>query len=154
MSMNFTTIRNTNQEIVIHFEAPSNESANITIADLAASSQERNSDTPKVNIVRFVCTGELGSSVKVSRGVKTIISAAPENAPILDLPSMGISDGINNTADITIAQGTAGKSISGYITLRKVQGWSTKVETATYGAYDDVTRVGASTTLEGSPDKV
>jgi len=39
------------------------------------------------------------------------------------------------------------------IRLRK-EGWTTKVETATYGQYDDPTRVGASTTIPGSPDYV
>jgi thioredoxin reductase (NADPH) len=33
-------------------------------------------------------------------------------------------------------------------------GWATKVEESTYGSYDDPTRVGASTTISGSPDKV
>jgi len=39
------------------------------------------------------------------------------------------------------------------IRLRK-EGWTPKVENATYGSYDDPTRVGASTTLSGSPDRV
>lgn len=154
MAMNFVTIRNTNQETIIHFEAPSNESASIDISTLAAATQARNSDTPKVNIVRFVCTGVDGSALTVSRGVKTIIVCAPENAPFLDLTSMGISDGQANDENITIAQGVASKPVSGYITLRKIQGWSTKVENEVYGAYDDPTRVGASTTMSGSPDKV
>lgn len=154
MAMNLTTIKNTNQETVIHFEAPSNESATITIANLTAGTQARNSDAPKVNIVKFICTGEVGSGIKISRGIKTIIAAAPENAPILDLPTFGISDGQVNDNDIVIAGTVATKAISGYIVLRKIQGWDTKVETATYGAYDDVTRVGASTTMSGSPDKV
>jgi len=37
--------------------------------------------------------------------------------------------------------------------LRK-EGWTPKVENSTYGAYDDPTRVGASTTMSGSPDRV
>ena len=154
MSMNFTTIRNTNQETIIHFEAPNGESATITIANLGASTQARNSDTPKVNIVRFLSTGYDTSAVLVSRNGKTIIACAPENAPFLDLTSMGISDNTNNDQDITIASTVAGKPVSGYITLRKVQGWSTKVEDVVYGAYDDPTIVGASTTLSGSPGKV
>ena len=153
MAMNFTTIKNTNQETVIHFEAPSNESATITLANLTASTQARNSDTPKVNIVRFICSGDLSSGIKVSRGIKTIIAAAPENTPVLDLPAFGISDSINNEDDIIIASTVATKAVSGYIVLRKIQGWSTKVEPATYGAYDDTSRVGASTSLSGSPDK-
>lgn len=152
MAMNFTTIRNTNQETIIHFEAVDASNATITLTSLTASTQARNSDAPQVNIVRFLCTGEDTASVVVSRNGKNIIACAPENAPFLDLTSMGISDSINNDQNIVITSNVA-KAISGYITLRKIQGWSTKVETSTYGAYDDPTRVGASTTLDGSPDK-
>ena len=143
MSMNFTTIRNTNQETIIHFEAPSNESATITIADLTASTQARNSDAPLVNIVRFIATGADGATLTVSRNGKTIIVCAPENAPFLDLTSMGISDSTANDKDILVANQVSGKAVSGYITLRKIQGWSTKVENASFGAYDNPNQVGS-----------
>lgn len=143
MSMNFTTIRNVGGETIIHFEATDASNATISLASLtAASSQVRNSDTPKVNIVRFICTGEDGSSVIVSRGIKNIIACAPENAPFLDLTSMGISDSTNNTVDIKIESKVA-KAVSGYITLRKIAGWSAIVETAEFGSYDDPTVAGS-----------
>ena len=153
MAIYFTTVRNTNQETIIHFETATNDSGTINIANLGATTQTRNSDTPKVNIVRFISTGVDGSAVIVSRNGKNIIACAPENAPILDLTQYGITDGTNNDQDILIAQSVSSKPVTGYITLRKIQGWDTKVEPATYGAYDDVTRVGASTTASGSPDK-
>jgi hypothetical protein len=153
MAVLFTTVRNTNQETIIHFDTVAAESGTITIANLAASTQARNSDTPAVNIVRFICTGADGAGTRVTRSGKNIISVAPENAPVLDLTQYGISDSTNNTADIVIVNDVA-KPVTGYITLRKIAGWSTKVENEVYGAYDDPTRVGASTTLSGSPDKV
>jgi hypothetical protein len=143
MAVNFTTIKNTNQETIIHFESPATiQNGTITIANLTAATQARNSDAPKVNIVRFVTTGEDGALLVVQRNGKTIIACAPENAPFLDLTSMGISDGQQNDYDIVIDNQSA-KQVSGYITLRKVQGWSTKVETATFGAYDNETAVGS-----------
>ena len=143
MAMNFTTIRNVGGETIIHFEATDVSDATISLASLtAASSQVRNSDTPKVNIVRFISTGEVGASVVVSRGIKNIIACAPENAPILDLTSMGISDSTNNTTDIKISNNVA-KAVSGYITLRKIAGWSATVETAEFGQYDDPTVAGS-----------
>jgi hypothetical protein len=153
MAVLFTTVRNTNQETIIHFDTVAAESGTITIANLTAGSQARNSDTPAVNIVRFISTGELGSGLRIVRNGKNIIACAPENAPILDLTQYGITDSTNNTYDIVVTNDVA-KPVTGYITLRKIAGWSTKVEDATYGAYDDPTRVGASTTLSGSPDKV
>jgi hypothetical protein len=154
MAVLFTTVRNTNQETIIHFDTVAAESGTIALNSLAAPTQTLTSGgTPTVNIVRFVTTGELGSGIRVVRNAKNIIACSPENAPILDLTQYGISDSTNNTSDIVITNDVA-KPVTGYITLRKISGWDTKVEIATYGEYDDPTRVGASTTLSGSPDKV
>ena len=148
-----TIIRNTNQETVIKYEGSSTDTAaTIDISTLAATTQARNSDTPTVNIVKFIASGLLTSGVTVVRNSVTILAAAPENAPTLDLTQNGISDSVQNTQNIVIT--TTGAASTGYLVLRKLAGWATKVEDATYGAYDDVTRVGASTTVSGSPDKV
>jgi hypothetical protein len=148
-----TIIRNTNQETIIKYEGSSvDTAATIDISTLAATTQARNSDTPTVNIIKFIASGLLTAGVTVVRNSVTILAAAPENAPVLDLTQNGISDSIQNTQNIVIT--TTGAASTGYLVLRKLAGWDTKVETATYGAYDDVTRVGASTTMSGSPDKV
>lgn len=147
--MNLTTVRNTNQETIIHFSSTGQDTAVISIADLTAQSQTRNNDDPMVNIVRFVATGEDTSALTVWRNDQLIIACAPENAPILDLTSMGISEGQYSDVDIFISNDQNTK-VTGYITLRKIQGWDTKVETATYGAYDDETIVGPSG-ISGSP---
>ena len=151
MTMLFTTLKNTNQETVIHFASTAAESGTITIANLTASTQALHAGgTPTVNIVKFICMGELGSKVIVSRNSKIVLVCAPENAPVLDLNSNGISDNTNNTYDIVVTNDAA-KAVTGYLVLRKIAGWDTKVENATYGAYDDPTIVGASTTMDGSP---
>ena len=148
-----TIIRNTNQETIIKYEGSSvDTAATIDISTLTASTQARNSDTPTVNIVKFICSGLLTGGVTVVRNSVTILAAAPENAPVLDLTQNGISDSVQNTQNIVIT--TTGAASTGYLVLRKLAGWSTKVENESYGAYDDPTRVGASTTMSGSPDKV
>jgi hypothetical protein len=148
-----TIIRNTNQETIIKYEGSSTDTAaTIDISTLAATTQARNSDTPTVNIVKFIATGLLTSGVQIVRNGVSVLAAAPENAPTVDLTIYGISDNIQNTSNIVIT--TTGAASTGYLVLRKLAGWATKVEDATYGAYDDVTRVGASTTVSGSPDKV
>jgi hypothetical protein len=153
MTMAITTVRNTNQETVIHFESTAAESGTITIANLAASTQARNSDTPTVNIVKFLATGEDAAVLKIVRNSKNVISCAPENAPFLDFNANGINVTNDNTYDIVITNAAA-KAVTGWLVLRKVAGWSTKVEYATYGAYEDETRVGGSTTKSGSPGGV
>ena len=139
--MRFTTVKNTNQETVIHFTSSAIEDGIITIADLTAATQARNSDAPVVNIVKWSVTGELGSKVTIKRNNAIVIACAPENAPYMEANSWGIPINNNNTYDIVVTNGVA-KDVSGFLVLRKTAGWSTKVETATYSIYDNVNAVG------------
>ena len=148
-----TTIRNTNYETIIKYEGSSSDTAaTIDISTLASSQQARNSDAPTVNIVKLIASGLLTSGVLITRNGINILAAAPENAPVIDLTQNGISDNLQNDKNIVIT--CSGAASTGYIVLRKVTGWDSKVENEKYGAYDDATRVGASTTLSGSPDHV
>ena len=140
--MQFTTVKNTNLETVIHFTSSAAESGTITIADLGfAATQARNSDTPNVTIVKFSVMGELDSKVTINRNGKIVIACAPENAPYMEANAWGIPINLDATSDIVVTNGAA-KDVSGFLVLRKVAGWSTKIETATYSVYDDVTKVG------------
>lgn len=141
-AVRLTTIRNTNLETIIKYEGgASDTAATIDISTLAASTQARNSDTPTVNIVKFVASGLLTSGVTILRNGVYVLAAAPENAPVLDLTQNGISDSIQNTQNIVVT--TTGAMSTGYIVLRKLSGWSTKVEPEQFGSHDDVTQVGA-----------
>jgi hypothetical protein len=140
--MQFTTVKNTNLETVIHFTSSAAESGTITIADLTAATQARNADAPNVSIVKFSIMGELGSKVTINRNNKIVIACAPENAPYMEANSWGIPINNDATSDIVVTNGVA-KDVSGFLVLRKAAGWSTKVETATYSVYDDTTAVGS-----------
>jgi hypothetical protein len=142
MAMTITTLKNTNQETVVHFASSLAESGTITIANLTASTQARNSDTPAVNIVKWNVTGELASKISILRNSKIVLVAAPENAPYAEFNAWGIPVTNDNTFDIVITNGAA-KDVSGFIVLRKIAGWSTKVEHATFGAYDNPAAVGS-----------
>lgn len=142
MAMIITTVKNTNQETVIHFTSSLVETGTITLANLTAPTQARNAATPAVNIAKYTFSGELASKVSVLRNSKIVIVTAPENAPFAEYNTMGIPVNNDNTFDIVISNGAA-KDVSGFLVLRKVAGWDSKVETATFGAYDDVTVVGS-----------
>jgi hypothetical protein len=142
MAVLFTTVKNTNLETVIHFDTVAAESGTIALNTLAAATQALGGGTPTVNIVKFFCTGADGAATRITRNGKNIISCAPENAPQLDFNQNGFVDNINNTADIVVVNDVA-KPVTGYIVLRKVSGWNTKVETEQYGSYDNVNQVGA-----------
>ena len=137
-----TTIRNTNQETIIKYEGSSSDTAaTIDISTLAASTQARNADTPTVNIVKFIATGLLTSGVLVTRNGVNVLAAAPENSPVINLTQDGVSDSVQNTQNIVIT--CSGAASVGYLVLRKVAGWSSKVEEPFFGAYDDRTQVGS-----------
>ena len=142
MAMTITTLKNTNQETVIHFASSLVETGTITIANLTASTQATNSDAPAVNIVKWQVTGELGSHVRIIRNSKNVIACAPENAPYAELNAWGVPLTNDNTFDIVISNHSA-KEVTGILVLRKVAGWSTKVEHATFGAYDNPAVVGS-----------
>ena len=84
----------------------------------------------------------MASKVNVVRNSKNVIVCAPENAPYAELNAWGIPLTNDNTFDIVITNGAA-KEVTGILVLRKVAGWSTKVETAVFGAKDDETVVGS-----------
>ena len=142
MAMTITTLKNTNQETVIHFASSAAESGTITIANLTASTQARNDETPTVNIVKWTISGEIASKVTINRNSTIVIACAPENAPYAELNAWGIPLTLHNTSDIVITNGVA-KDVTGILVLRKTAGWSTKVEHSTYGAYDNPAVVGS-----------
>lgn len=143
MAVLFTTVKNTNQEVIVHFDTVAAESGTLALTSLTAPTQALTSGgTPTVNIVKFFCTGQLTAGLRIVRNGKNIIACSPENSPVLDLNSNGFVDNTNNTYDIVVTNDVA-KPVTGYLVLRKVAGWDTKVETATLGAYDNVTTVGS-----------
>ena len=72
------------------------------------------------------------------------------NAGQYEFDHHGFADRIYANKDFRLIFDGPGHCI---LKLRKM-GWTPKVEIATYGAYDDQTIVGASTTMSGSPDHV
>jgi hypothetical protein len=148
-AINFTTLKNTNNETVIKFQGAATDTGTITIANLTAGTQALVSGgTPTVNITKFFCMGLLSSGISVSRNSVVCLTAAPENAPMFDFTQNGWVDSVNNTYDLAFT--ITGANTVGYIVLHKVAGWATTVEPATYGAYDDVTVVGPNS-KSGSP---
>lgn len=151
MAILASILKNTNQETI--YKVAGTGTHTIDISALAAPTQALISGgTPTVNIVNANWTGLPGSTILVERGADLVIPITGDQPQMLDLAGQGYTDTVGNTVDIDITIGGADAAL--YLTLRKTAGWATKVEPATYGAYDDETRVGASTTMSGSPDKV
>lgn len=140
-AITFTTLRNTNQETIIKFTGATNDTGNIVIANLGAPTQVRNAAAPAVNMIRFMASGLNASAVTINRNSVLYFNAAPAAAVEFDLTQNGISDSQNNTFDLAFT--ITGGAVTGYITLRKIAGWDTTVETTVYGSYDNNTVVGS-----------
>ena len=142
-------IKNTNQESVVKIWGEAGTSETIYLNDdLIANSQEVNGQNFEVNIVSVNWTGLPDSTIRIMRDGETIIplvGASPQN---LDFAGQGYNDNVYNDLDIDVQIYNNDATV--YIVLRKVKGYSTKVETATYGIYDDESIVGPST-IPGAP---
>lgn len=145
-----TILKNTNQETVVKITGIGTETIDLQ-TDILAATQALDGATQTVNIVTLEYTGLPTSNVTIVRGTTTVTSLDTTGHDLFAMAA-GWSETTANTDDIAVTIATANAQV--YLTLRKVGGYATKVENATYGIYDDPTRVGASTTMPGSPDKV
>lgn len=136
-----TILKKTHQEGIIKV-AGTDGNATISLAsDLLPTNQALTvSGTPTVNIVAAHWTGGTGSLITVVRNNVTILTIPADQPSQFDFEGMGFVDTISNTYDIVVTiTGTAQL----YLVVRKVDGYSTKIEYADFGQYDDPTAVGS-----------
>lgn len=147
-----TVLKNTNQEAVVKVAGTAAAATIDLNADIVASTQVADDGAQTVNIIGLVWTGAAGGVITITRNSVVITTLQANAAGALDFSGQQmIPETINNTHDVVVT--ISGAQAECWVRLRKVTGYTTKVEPATYGYYDDETRVGASTTLSGSPDK-
>lgn len=148
-----TILKNVNQEAVVKVAGTAAAATIDLSTDLLASTQALDGDTQTVSIVGLVWTGAADGIITITRNSVVVTTLQANAAGSLEFGGQQmIPENINNTSDIVVT--ISGAQAECWVRLRKVSGYSTKVEYATYGAYDDETRVGASTSISGSPDKV
>lgn len=148
-----TILKNTEQDAVVKV-AGTAAAATITLAtDLLSTRQALDGATQTVTIAGLQWSGAPDGIITISRNSVVIATLQTTAAGALEMNGqMMIPDSIEATSDIVVT--ISGAQSECWIRLKKVGGYKPKVEYSTYGAYDDETRVGASTTTSGSPDKV
>lgn len=103
--------------------------------------------TPVANIIGFQWCGEPGAVYRVNRGGVRVASLLADNGNFMDFVELFPSEPTGNTSDISVtiadAAGTAAKQGELWIRIRKVSGYASKIETAVYGIYDNLTQVGS-----------
>jgi hypothetical protein len=137
-----TVLKKTHQEAVVKV-AGTAASATISLAnDLLPSTQALTvGGTPAVNIIGAHWTGAPTSTITVVRGGVTVLSITADQPTNFDFEGLGFVDTVGNTSDIVVT--VAGADAAVYLQLRKIDGYSSKVESAQFGSHDDVTAVGS-----------
>ena len=148
-------LRQTHQETVFKVWGPAGTTETVSLAsDLLSPAQELDGSTPKANIVGTTWTGQNATEITVARGGTTIMTLPSTGSSTIDFGGQALPpDSTNNTNDFTVS--IAGGVGEVWVKVRKVSGYRSKSgEYSQYGAYEDEDRVGASTTINGSPDYV
>lgn len=140
MAVTKTVLKNTNQETIIKI-AGTDGSATIDLqTDCLATTQALSGGTQTANIVACQWVGLPSATVTLARNSVNVLTLPGGGADSLEFGA-GFTDSIENTSDLVVT--IAGAEAQCYITLRKVGGYATKVETAQFGSYDDNTQVGS-----------
>ena len=147
-----TILKNTEQEAIVKVQGTA-AAATITLdVDLLSASQTLDGATQNVTITGLQWSGATNGEIQITRNSVVIATLQTTAAGALEMGGqMMIPDSIESDEDIVVT--ISGAQSECWLRLKKVSGYKPKVENSTYGAYDDPTRIGASTTLSGSPDK-
>jgi hypothetical protein len=137
-----TVLKKTHQEVVVKVAGTAAASTISLATDLLLSTQALTSGgTPTVNIIGAHWTGAPSSTITVVRGGVTVLSIPADQPTNFDFEGLGFVDTVGNTSDIVVT--IAGGEAAVYLQLRKIDGYSSKIETAQFGIHDDVTAVGS-----------
>lgn len=152
--MTQAVIKQTHQEAVVKVWGASGTTETIDLQTLIGSNQQLDGDTQTVTIIGLTWTGAADGIATVTRGGVTITTLQANAAGMLLFEGQTMPpDNVNATSDIVVA--ITGAACEVWLKLRKVGGYKSKSgEYPQYGSYEDETRVGASTTVNGSPDYV
>jgi hypothetical protein len=106
---------------------------------LAATEALTVGGTPTVNILAMHWTGAADAELTITRGGVVVATLRAEASNTLSFQDSDFTDTIGNTSDIVV---TSTGLMQVWLLLRKVNGYSSKIETAQFSVYDDITKVG------------
>lgn len=152
MAVTKTVLKLAERDVVVKVAGDAG-SATIDLQTDLKKSNETLGATQAVSIAGVQWTGTTDAVVTLVRNGVTILTLNCGAAGALEMNGQTmIPDTIEQDKDIVVTiTGTAAEL---YVRLKKISGYVSGSEPSLYGQYDDPTRVGASTTMPGSPDYV
>lgn len=113
----------------------------ITLATDLLHTTEVVSGTPTVNIIGLHWTGTSDGVAVIARNGTTIATLLGSTAGELLFNDAEFVDNVNNTNDIAVT--ITGAHMEVWMLVRKASGYSSKIETAQLGSYDNESVVGS-----------
>jgi hypothetical protein len=153
MAVTKSIIKQSDTEAVVKIAGSAGNATIDLDVDLLLGSQALDGATQTVSITGVSWTGEVAALIVVDRNSVRVMTLNTGGSGMLFFDGQTLPpENTNSTSDIVVTiSGGIGEV---WLKLRKVAGYKSKIEDWKYGSYDDPTRIGASTTLNGSPDKV
>jgi hypothetical protein len=134
-----TILRKTPQKVAVKVYG-SGVTETITLATDLLHTTEVVSGTPTVDIQSMHWSGAAAGVLTVTRGGVVVTTLVGQTPGSIDFTDKQFRDSIGNTSDLVVA--TTGQ-MELWLVLRKVTGYSSKLEEAQYGSYDDTAAVGS-----------
>jgi hypothetical protein len=140
MAVTKTILKRSKNEVVVKFgnSGGNNQTSTFDLDVDALISTEVIEGTVKINIVELSWSGLTGSNFILTRNGVSVFAGVGDNAEQFYFE--GYVDGQENTSDIVV-------SMSGeiylYLVLRKNSGFTSKIETAQFGSYDNPAVLGS-----------
>lgn len=138
--MSKTILKKTETKVAVKLYGTGlNETISLATDCLANTEALTVGGTPTVNILAMHWVGAADGVATITRNgvvIATLLGAAGGELLFQD---SDFTDTINNTSNIVV---TSTGLMQVWLLLRKVNGYSSKIETAQYSVYDDITKVG------------
>jgi hypothetical protein len=144
MPVTKTVLKNTNLEAVVKVAGTPATTPSATIdldVDLVPATQVA-SGTQRVNIAGVTYSGAAGGVITITRNSVVIMTLLADTNGNIDFTGQDmIPDSIENDQDIVVT--ASGAQVECWLRLKKVDGYSSKIEPEQFGIYDNTTTAGS-----------
>lgn len=137
-----TILKKTESKVAVKLHgAAMGETVSLNVDCLASTEALTVGGTPTVNIVSMHWAGAADAVITITRNsvvIATLNGSAPGELIFADTD---FTESVENTSNIVVS--STGGPAQLWLLLRKVSGYSSKIETAQFSIYDNTTAVGS-----------
>lgn len=139
--MSKSILRKTETKVAVKlYGSALNETVSLATDCLATTEALTVGGTPTVNILTMRWMGAADAVATITRNGVIIATLQANSAGDMDFLDQEYCDSIENTSDLVV---TSTGLMQVYLLLRKVSGYSSKIETAQFSVYDNQSVVGS-----------